>query len=172
MLTTVALTTKGWTASEPITNGTGFDLRTRDGQHDALQRQDEYDPDVTTLAFPCTPWTITQNMSMKIPGNQERLMQQKLYDHPFLDFTRKVCEKQKRRGKLFVVEQPDNAASWQKRPMRQLEPISDDVMVDMCTQGLRDPMTKGLMTNRTRLRTNAPTVIRKFATNPLQNQTS
>ena len=47
--------------------------------------------------------------------------------------------------------------------MRQLELISNDVIVDICTQGLRDPMTKGLMTKRTRLRTNAPAAIRKFA---------
>ena len=31
MLTTVALATDGWSASEPVTVGTGFDLRIRDG---------------------------------------------------------------------------------------------------------------------------------------------
>ena len=50
MVTTVALTTEGWTASEPVTIGTGFDLRTKDGQNRALQLRDEYDPDVATLA--------------------------------------------------------------------------------------------------------------------------
>ena len=110
-----------------------------------------------------------QNMKMKIPGHQNRLMQKRLDDHPFLNFTRKVmlCEKQQRHGKLFVVDQPDSAGSWREPPMRQLEPINEDVIVDMCTQGLRDLVTKGLMTKRTRLRTNTPAVVRKFAKKPL-----
>ena len=62
MLTTVALTTDGWTASEPVTIGTGFDLRTRDAQFRPLKLQDEYEPDVATLAFPCTPWSIMQKI--------------------------------------------------------------------------------------------------------------
>ena len=98
------------------------------------------------------------------PKTSRTINAAKVDDHPILDFPRKVSEKPQRRGNLFVVEQPDNAASWQERPMRQLEPVSDDVIVDICTQGIRDPMTKGLMTKRTRPRTNAPAFVRKFAT--------
>ena len=105
-----------------------------------------------------------QNMNMKIPGHQEKLKKQRREDKPFLTFTRAVCRKQHKRGKLFVVEQPDGAASWQESPMRELEDTSEDVIVDMCIQDLPDPMTKGLMTKRTRLRSNASAVIKKFAT--------
>ena len=58
MVTTVALTTDGWAAPEPVTIGTGFDLRTRDGQIRALKLPDECQLDVATLAFPCTLWSI------------------------------------------------------------------------------------------------------------------
>ena len=94
MLTTMALTTDGWTASEPVTIGTGFDLRTREGQLRALKLQDEYELEVATLEFPWTPWSIMQNMNMKIPGHQEKLKQQRIEDHPFLKFTRDVCREQ------------------------------------------------------------------------------
>ena len=102
-------------------------------------------------------------MNMQIPGHQEKFKKQRLVEKPFLTLSRDVCRKQNKRGILFFAEQPDGAASWQERPMRQLEENSDDVIVDMCTSDLRCPMTKGLMTKRTRFRTNAPAVIRKFA---------
>ena len=67
VLSTLALGRDGWTASPVCSIETGYDLTTRQGQQDAWQLLHNEDPDVVTVAWPCTDWSLMQNLNLKRP---------------------------------------------------------------------------------------------------------
>ena len=54
VLSTLALGRQGWTAGPVCSIETGFDLTTPEGQCEAWQLLENEDPDVVTVAWPCT----------------------------------------------------------------------------------------------------------------------
>ena len=64
VLSTLALGREGWTAGPVCSIETGFDLTTTQGQTDAWQLLENEDPDVVTVAWPCTDWSLIQNLNL------------------------------------------------------------------------------------------------------------
>ena len=64
MVTIVAGTMPNWQAFEPLTLPR-WDLLDWKAQDDALRLLEEHDIDFTIIAWPCTPWSIMQNLNQQ-----------------------------------------------------------------------------------------------------------
>jgi len=141
-LTNLATTAemKTWTAAQPVSIETGFDLATIEGQTKAWQAYEEESPDLVVIAFPCSPWSSMQNMQMNTQAGKQKVQQKQAEARVLVDFAAALAKRQGEKGKVYVLENPVASKAWKEPGMAQVVRDSHVVTVDMCTQGLKDPM--------------------------------
>ena len=94
------------------------------------------DPDLVVLSSPCTMFS-----TMRRPGNDPEEEKRKLREALILlNFAVEICESQRKRGKWFLLEQPQRARSWLARKVKELESKEGVTKVhfDMCEYGMKD----------------------------------
>ena len=114
VLSTLALSREGWTAGPVCSIETGFDLTTADGQCKAWQLLENEDPDVVTVAWPCTDWSLMQNLNLGRPDYWRRLLKRRKKSIKMVKFSADVAEWQNKRHrptrpKFFLAENPWNS---------------------------------------------------------------
>ena len=97
VLSTLALGRAGWTSSPVCSIETGYDLTTRDGQDAAWQLLKHEDPDVVTVAWPCTDWSLMQNLNLNRPEYWRRLLKRRRKSVKMVQFSADVAEWQNKR---------------------------------------------------------------------------
>ena len=97
VLSSLALTRQGWSSAPVCSIETGYDLTTRAGQDSAWALVQREDPDVITLAWPCTDWSLMQNMSLNRPDAWRRLLLRRRRSVRMIDFSARVAQWQNAR---------------------------------------------------------------------------
>ena len=161
VVTTVALA-QGWQSGPPITIETGYDLRSKKGQAEALKIYHKEDPDFAVIAPPCSPWSQMQNLTMSRPGRRDEVMRQRAADMPFLQFSERIATEQADKGKFFALEQPKSSKMLVQPPLQRLRKRFQETTVHMCTQDLRDPYTQELLRKSSLLVHNSPAIHEAF----------
>ena len=93
----------GWNNSQPldIKHNAGYDLTTGAGRRLLYEVLDKHWPFLTVLAFPCTVWSIMNNLNQDPDLEQRRQKEKKI-----LTLVLRVCQTVMERQRYFVVEQP------------------------------------------------------------------
>ena len=91
---------EGWAAGPAVSIETGFDLRSADGQKRAKEEVIKHKPDLLVMAFPCSPWSMLQNLAKDSKTVEEK----RKADEPFLRLAKKLADEQEEKGKKFVIE--------------------------------------------------------------------
>ena len=126
---------------------------------DVIQKEK---PDVILMAFPCTPWSIIQNMNMTDPWRKMQVEKARHEDQPLLDLVVQVARHQENHGKYYVIENPTSSRAWNQSPLKELRKESSQVVFHMCTMGLTDPYTGERLRKTTRLVTNSSAVTKRL----------
>ena len=169
VLSTLAINRDGWTAGPVCSIETGYDLTTSQGQRDAWALLEREDPDVVTLAWPCTDWSLMQNLNLNRPEYWKRLLLRRQKSVKMIKFSADVATWQNKRHrplrpKFFLAENPWSSRAWQTRPGRRIQtlPRAKTRKIDQCTLGLKDPQSGHRLKKCTRIVTDSPTVAFSF----------
>ena len=106
-LTLLALMS-GLTVLFPVDMRYGWDIGHVPHQMLLRKVHDELIPECLHASPNCRPWSISSNG--RDPEIRER---ERAEEQPCLDEVKKMCKKQHKQGKMFVLEQPWSSALWQ-----------------------------------------------------------
>ena len=125
----------GWNNSQPldIKHNAGYDLTTGAGRRLLYEVLDKHWPFLTVLPFPCTVWSIMNNLNQDPNLEQRRQKEKKI-----LLLVLRVCQTVMERQRYFVVEQPWSAESWRYDGVLARLWQRDDVWLvrgDQCAYG-------------------------------------
>ena len=120
-----------WTATEPISIETGYDLRRTDGQNKMWAKLMEEAPDVVVMAFPCSPWSPLQNSQR----DQERVCQKRREDVVFLRLALEIAQHQISQGRYSVIENPNISRAWTHSHMKKLRTECGEVVFQCALRG-------------------------------------
>ncbi len=85
----------------------GYDLRTQAGQWKAWEELYRTEPEVIVMGPVCTPWGSWSNMKpkWKVAADRKLLL-------PMAYVCIDVCLCQSKKGRFFILEQPQKSAMW------------------------------------------------------------
>jgi hypothetical protein len=132
MVTIVAGMMDQWQAFEPITLPR-WDLLEWEAQDSALRLLEENDIDFTVVAWPCTPWSIMQNMNRR-PHQIRALNLQRDEHRRLLIFVERVAHRMYMRKRANVGENPASSAAWEEPPIQAAfnRPGNSETITHMC----------------------------------------
>ena len=160
MLSRIAMT-RGWCVLQPedLENG-GSNLLTQEGRKQVEQVIEKFDPDLVSLAPPCSPWSSLQRILPRDLGRRrKRIMRRdrlRKQHRPFWNFTRKVVQNLRKKNRLgvngrrdrqYILENP-----WESEAWNVFNIPGEDACVDQCRFNLKAPGQKLRMRKRTRFR--------------------
>ena len=150
MLSITATERGCWEAWEPISLESGWDVSTMDGQNKAMKYIQEVEPDVLMIAWPCSPWSPLQNISMRTDAQRLTLQRKRLQARrTVLSFTRRAALWQRRRGGLVFGENPATSKAWKTPEIEEAFDGLAHVQFDQCQVGLAHPNNHMPMRKRT-----------------------
>jgi hypothetical protein len=98
-----ACAVKGLRVGSPVDIRTGFDLLTRTGQNRTMKIIADQEPEIIFMAPVCGPWSSWSNMLDPLKRDAERKR-----NLPMIHFVARVAQYQIKRGRYFVIENPEN----------------------------------------------------------------
>ena len=125
----------GLSGGQPIDLRTGFDLSNPQSQKKVLDILDKQQPTVVFMAPVCGPFSQLQNLnSPHVHEKMKRAM-------PMIDFCIKIAEYKIRRGRYFIIENPQTSRMWYTKSFQRLlkEYDIDWDTLHMCAFGMKDP---------------------------------
>jgi hypothetical protein len=152
MITMVAGTMMNWDAYEPITLP-NWDLMVKQVRDDAMRYIERVDIDLAVIAWPCTPWSIMQNLNQK-PHQIRNIKLQQEEHRTLLLFVEQVAHRQYLRKRASLGENPAGSHAWQEPPIQSAfnRPGNSETVTHMCCYNKRRPDTGQLVKKATRLR--------------------
>ena len=120
--------------------------------------------DFLILSPPCTVFSELQRLWNFKRMSPEKVRAMWAHGMKLLTHAIACAQKQKDAGRVFVLEHPARASSWQTSEMKNLknQPFVYEVVFDQCMTGLRSKVHKMPMRKRTRLLTNSISVVQNF----------
>ena len=125
----------GLRCGQPIDLRTGFDLTNPQSQKKVLDILEKQQPTIVFMAPVCGPFSQLQNLnSPYVHDKMKRAM-------PMIDFCIKVAEYQIKRGKYFIIENPQTSRMWYTKSFQGLlkQYDVDWDTLHMCAFGMKDP---------------------------------
>ena len=99
---------------------------------------DEDDPEAILVCPPCTPFSLLQEWNFpRMPTQKVATMVYESLHH--LRLAAKVCLRQYRRGKVFVLEHPLTSKAWAEEELQELMALPGVYVctTDMCAYGMK-----------------------------------
>lgn len=130
----------------------------------SLNLLDQLDINFLILSPPCTVFSELQRLWNFKRMSPEKVRAMWAHGMRLLNHAIACAQKQVDAGRLFVLEHPARASSWQTAEMKHLksQPFVYEVVFDQCMTGLRSKVHQLPMRKRTRLLTNSVSVVRNF----------
>ena len=125
----------GLRCGQPIDLRTGFDLANPQSQKKVLDILEKQQPTIVFMAPVCGPFSQLQNLnSPYVHDKMKRAM-------PMIDFCIKVAEYQIKRGRYFIIENPQTSRIWYTKSFQGLlkQYDVDWDTLHMCAFGMKDP---------------------------------
>ena len=137
--------------------GAGWNFLNASHRKQCIEEIKQSSPRVLLVSPPCAMYSAWQRLNAVRCGGSER---RRVEAHTLLLFGIQLCELQQEMGNYFIFEHPLGARSWHVPAWRKLCHADNvnDVHVDQCMYGLRDPCNHKLYRKPTKLRTNCPHV--------------
>ena len=110
----------GWSTAEPVDINLGSDLRQAEVREQVLEWVDRLKPRLVILSYPCSLWSVLQNMSCHTPQERRRLQQKRKKEMCLLEFVEQVFQKQISRGDDALTENPLLSASFRTPPIQRV----------------------------------------------------
>lgn len=157
MISLCAVERGNWTMMEPVTLP-GWNLLEESDRHQALEYLAKEDPDLLVLAWPCTFWSVLQEMGIKTEEQRERLMENRMEQRTILNFVCEACQQQRARGGAVLGENPHTSRAWREEAIIHAFEGMGETVTDMCQYGLKKPKSEDyrqkalFLRKRTRLR--------------------
>ena len=127
-----------------------MNLRKRLAQQEVQDMVNRFEPDLVTVAPPCSPWSSWQNLN-----DPEVVAELRNADLCFWFFTARIWERQCAGYRLVLTEQPEKSKALLLPCMLNRRNVHR-VLVDQCMFGLVDPVSKLPMRKRAALDVNDP----------------
>ena len=143
---------------------TGVDLSTCDGRAQSWNDLQAACPTLLVASPPCTWFSCMQNINRHRYTDDVRSSRGSAA-LSLLSYAARCCAEQHRNGRFFVFEHPHTATSWHMTPLLDLHALAGvaEVDFDQCATGLVAPGTGLPIKKRTRLLTNLPEILFRFA---------
>ncbi len=141
-----------WEAWEPITLPR-WNLMDKAVRTEAMRYIEMLDVDLAVIAWPCTPWSIMQNLNQK--PHQLRELQIKQNEHRTLPvFVEQVAYRQYVNKRATLGENPAGSHAWKEPPIQAAcnRPGNSETVTHMCAYDKRRPGNGMLVKKVTRLR--------------------
>ena len=125
----------GLRCGQPIDLRTGFDLTNLQSQKKVIDMLDKQQPTIVFMAPVCGPFSQLQNLnSPHVREKMKRAM-------PMIDFCIKIAEYQSKRGRYFIIENPQTSRIWYTNSFQRLlqQYDVDWDTLRMCAFGMKDP---------------------------------
>ena len=157
MISLCAAERSNWSMMEPVTLP-GWNLLEEADRQEALAYLAREDPDLLVLAWPCTFWSILQEMGTKTEEQRSRLMENRMEQRNILNFVCEACQQQRARGGAVLGENPYTSRAWREEAIIHAFDGMGETVTDMCQYGLRKPKNEDhrqkalFLRKRTRLR--------------------
>ena len=147
---------KGLKGGRSFDLANGWDFLRADHRKQCLKLIGESKPLMVVVSPPCVEFSSIQNLDRQ-QERDERDGRKKIEANMLLDFAMQVCQLQHDSGGLFVFEHPAFASSWTCESVYAISklPGVQDVVLDQCMYGLRDPCNHKHYKKATRLMTNS-----------------
>ena len=113
MISLCAMDRGNWTMMETVTLP-GWNLLKESDRREALEYLAKEDPDLLVLAWPCTFWSVLQEMGIKTEEQRERLMKNRMEQRIILNFVCEACQQQRARGGAVLGENPHTSRAWRE----------------------------------------------------------
>ena len=151
----------GLSTMQSISLETGFDLKRKDTQNKVLRKIFEEKPYLVIMAFPCTLWSLLQNLT-RHKRDLEGLREE---ERKLLNFVKVVCKLQMKQGRHFLLENPLGSQAWQEEHIQAIlqMPGVHSVRADMCAYGKRAEENGELVKKPTRFVSDSPLILRGLA---------
>ena len=163
MMVTIVAASRGWETWQPITIESGYDLTTDAGVARAKNDINKACPDVIVFAWVCTPWTIMQNMNIRVPGHAQRLAAQRALHMKMLSFAEWCERRQSAHGGFFLGENPISSMAWQQPPCQRMSRRCYEVKLDQCMFNLKAPDTDEPIKKATKMLTTSKSAARNLS---------
>ena len=108
---TIAASSLGISTGKPCDLVLGDNLLNPSTQREVLQQLDEEDPYMLIVAFPCDPWSP---LSIFKDADRKEWEQSEAFKH--LQFVKRLCYSQLKRGRHYLIENPLSSQAWKKMP--------------------------------------------------------
>ena len=157
MISLCAAERSNWSMMEPVTLP-GWNLLEEADRREALAYLAREDPDLLVLAWPCTFWSVLQEMGTKTEEQRRRLMENRMEQRTILNFVCEACQQQRARGGAVLGENPYTSRAWREEAIIHAFDGMGEAVTDMCQYGLRKPKSEDhrqkalFLRKRTRLR--------------------
>ena len=126
----------GLKVGTPIDLRTGFDILKVEGRKRAMEIIERQEPSVVFMAPECAPWSQMTNINDRNSRDEKRSKYM-----PMVEFCVQVAIYQLKRGRHFIMENPQSSALWWQYVFRRIiehpQVIWDTL--DMCAYGMKDP---------------------------------
>ena len=126
----------GLKVGTPIDLRTGFDILKVEGRKRAMEIIERQEPSVVFMAPECATWSQMTNI------NDRNLRDEKRSKYmPMVEFCVQVAIYQLKRGRHFIMENPQSSALWWQYVFRRIIEHPQVVWdtLDMCAYGMKDP---------------------------------
>ena len=97
---------RGWQVGEPVNLESGFDLLTIGGQRRCNDYLRSFQPDAVVFAFPCTTWSVMQQINQRTPQQKQRLEERRKEQRKMTKYVAEVAEWCRQREVKFLMESP------------------------------------------------------------------
>ena len=129
---TIAASSLGISTGKPCDLILGDDLLNPAKQREVLEQLEKEDPYMLVIAFPCGPWSSLSNFK---DADRKEWEQSEAFKH--LQFVRRLCYSQLKRGRHYLIENPLSSQAWKKMPWL-LEIPHYSVSMHQCRTDLKD----------------------------------
>ncbi len=104
---TIAASSLGISTGKPVDLVLGDNVLNPNTQREILQQLDGEDPYLVIVAFPCDPWSPLSNFK---DADRKEWEQSEAFRH--LQFVKRICFSQLRRGRHYLLENPLSSQAW------------------------------------------------------------
>ena len=129
---TIAASSLGISTGKPVDLVLGDNVLNPAKQREVLQQLDEEDPYLAIVAFPCDPWSPLSNFK---DADRKEWEQTEAFKH--LQFVKRVCFSQLKRGRHFLLENPLSSQAWKWLVWLNQVP-NHSVTMHQCQTDLKD----------------------------------
>ena len=126
----------GLKVGTPIDLRTGFDILKVEGRKRAMEIIERQEPSVVVMAPECAPWSQMTKINDRDLRDEKRSKYM-----PMVEFCVQVAIYQLKRGRHFIMENPQSSALWWQYVFRRIieHPQVTWDTLDMCAYGMKDP---------------------------------